>query len=72
MQFTTYSSVSDASLQYICVLTNNCRVGEFKKEYPSAKLIAVEEAIKKKTGSGLVFDGGAYLGSFCYSYVLRE
>ncbi|EKM56514.1 uncharacterized protein PHACADRAFT_160039 [Phanerochaete carnosa HHB-10118-sp] len=32
-------------------------LGEFKKEYPSAKLIAPEEAIKKKTEEGLTFDG---------------
>jgi len=32
-------------------------LGEFKKEYPDAKLIAVEEAIKKKESEGLVFDG---------------
>ncbi|KAJ3558088.1 hypothetical protein NM688_g1125 [Phlebia brevispora] len=32
-------------------------LGEFKKEYPSAKLLAVEEAIQKKKGEGLVFDG---------------
>lgn len=31
-------------------------LGEFKKEYPSAKLIAVEEAIQKKV-EGLTFDG---------------
>jgi len=32
-------------------------LGEFKKEYPDAKLIAVEEAIQKKTQEGLKFDG---------------
>lgn len=32
-------------------------LGDFKREYPSAKLIAVEEAIKKKTAEGLKFDG---------------
>lgn len=35
-------------------------LGDYKKEYPGAKLIAVEEAIKKKTEEGLVFDGGMY------------
>jgi len=32
-------------------------LGEFKKEYPAAKLIAVEEAIQKKAGEGLIFNG---------------
>ena len=32
--------------------------GEFKREYPAAKVIAVEEA-QKKVPEGLVFDGGA-------------
>jgi len=32
-------------------------LGEFKKEFPSAKLIAVEEAIQKKTAEDLTFDG---------------
>ena len=32
--------------------------GDFKREYPDAKLIAVDEAIKKKGKEGLKFDGG--------------
>ncbi|KAH9941106.1 uncharacterized protein BXZ73DRAFT_75081 [Epithele typhae] len=32
-------------------------LGPYKKEYPDAKLIAVEEAIQKKTKEGLTFDG---------------
>ncbi|KAI8986645.1 hypothetical protein BD414DRAFT_416221 [Trametes punicea] len=32
-------------------------LGDFKKEYPDAKLIAVDEAIKKKAKEGLKFDG---------------
>lgn len=32
--------------------------GEFKKQYPDAKVIAVDEAIKKKEKEGLKFDGG--------------
>ncbi|KAJ3487502.1 hypothetical protein NLI96_g3482 [Meripilus lineatus] len=32
-------------------------VADFKREYPDAKLIAVDEAIKKKTKEGLKFDG---------------
>ena len=33
-------------------------LGEFKKEFPEAKLIAVDEAIQKKKKEGLQFDGG--------------
>ncbi|GJE95024.1 hypothetical protein PsYK624_112030 [Phanerochaete sordida] len=32
-------------------------LGEFKKQYPSAKMFAPEEAIQKKTKEGLAFDG---------------
>lgn len=32
-------------------------LGEFKKEYPEAKLIAVEDAVQKKETEGLTFDG---------------
>ncbi|KAH9941107.1 uncharacterized protein BXZ73DRAFT_98318 [Epithele typhae] len=32
-------------------------LGEYKKAYPDAKLIAVEEAIQKKAKEGLKFDG---------------
>ena len=32
-------------------------LGEFKKAYPDAKLIAVEEAIQKHQGEGIKFDG---------------
>ena len=31
--------------------------GEFKKAYPDAKLVAVEEAVEKKKGEGLDFAG---------------
>lgn len=33
-------------------------IGDFKKQYPDAKVIAVDEAIKKKEKEGLKFDGG--------------
>ena len=33
------------------------RAGEFKKEYPEAKLVAVDEAVKKKSKEGLEFHG---------------
>lgn len=33
-------------------------IGDFKKQYPDAKVIAVDEAIKKKEKDGLKFDGG--------------
>ena len=33
-------------------------IGEFKKAYPDAKLIAVQEAVEKKKKEGLTFDGG--------------
>lgn len=32
--------------------------GEFKKAYPDAKLLAVEEAIQKHKEKNLKFDGG--------------
>nr|VWP00474.1 Multicopper oxidase [Ganoderma boninense] len=32
-------------------------LGEFKKEFPDAKVIAVHEAIQKKTKEGIQFDG---------------
>ncbi|EPS95076.1 hypothetical protein FOMPIDRAFT_1133127 [Fomitopsis schrenkii] len=32
-------------------------LGEFKKEYPEAKLVAVDEAVKKKSKEGLEFHG---------------
>ncbi|EPQ53608.1 hypothetical protein GLOTRDRAFT_78633 [Gloeophyllum trabeum ATCC 11539] len=32
-------------------------LGEFKRAYPNAKLVAVQEAIKKKQNEGLMFDG---------------
>lgn len=33
-------------------------LGEFKKEFPDAKVVAVHEAIQKKTKEGIQFDGG--------------
>jgi len=35
--------------------------GEFKKAYPDAKLIAVEEAIQKHQGEDIKFDGCTFL-----------
>lgn len=32
-------------------------IGQFKQQYPSAKLIAPEEAVQKKVKEGLMFDG---------------
>lgn len=43
--------------------TNSRDIGEFKKEYPEAKLVAVDEAVKKKAKEGLEFHGGASIGS---------
>lgn len=57
--FTTFSSVSDSVLT--AYMRAHHKLGDFKREYPSAKLIAVEEAIKKKTAEGLKFDGGTFL-----------
>ena len=36
--------------------------GEYKKAYPSAKLIAPEAAIERHDDKDLVFDGGMYEG----------
>ena len=33
-------------------------LGEFKREFPDAKVIAVHEAIQKKTKEGIEFHGG--------------
>ena len=61
MQYTIYSLVSVvfSSLlwQSLKVPIHCWRIGQFKKEYPDAKLIAVEEAIQKKKKEGLTFDG---------------
>jgi len=42
------------------LLTISC-IGEFKKAYPDAKLIAVEEAIQKHKGEDIKFDGCAFI-----------
>ena len=40
----------------VCIISSN--TGQFKKEYPEAKLVAVDEAVKKKAKEGLEFHGG--------------
>jgi hypothetical protein len=35
-------------------------VGDYKKEYPNAKLIAPKEAIERHGDKDLKFDGGTY------------
>ena len=65
--------VSYAQLE---LFLNSGLAGEFKREYPDAKLIAVDEAIQKKKDEGLKFDGGMqssltpyYLTSLCASFI---
>jgi hypothetical protein len=36
-------------------------LGQFKKEYPDAKVIGVEGLSEKKKAEGLVLDGGKHL-----------
>ena len=40
-------------------------VGDYKKAYPSAKLIAPEEALSRHDDKTLTLDGGKFAVSFC-------
>jgi hypothetical protein len=42
-------------------------LGQFKKEYPEAKVIGVEALVEKKRAEGLILDGGGYLFLFVLS-----
>ena len=55
---TICSSVRRRVIWHVGNTTVAYTTGEYKKQYPDAKLIAVEEAVKKKAKEGLVFDGG--------------
>ena len=49
------------------VATADRSPGEFKKEYPNAKLLAVTEVVKNKYNEGLVFDGGMLIIGHIFS-----
>jgi len=42
--------------------------GDYKREYPSAKLIAPKEAIERHGDDDLKFDGGIYFLAPCISF----
>jgi hypothetical protein len=48
------------------------RVGDYKREYPSAKLIAPKEAIEnsKQGDKEIKFDGGNQLAALCISFLV--
>jgi hypothetical protein len=43
------------------------KLGQFKSQYPEAKVIGVEAVVEKKKAEGLVLDGGKYSACFVLS-----
>lgn len=68
MQFTISSLVRSDSKTLHCYHAYTQLTGEFKKAYPDAKIVAVDEAIKKKAKEGLEFDGGVCVCLFLLPY----
>jgi hypothetical protein len=52
-------------LHHIDVVICLIPTGDYKREYPDAKLIAPKEAIERHGDESLEFDGGNYLYLIC-------